>query len=51
MAAPRPKSDGVKDPRTVGQPNADGLSTLLDLVDHWRRYLTDPGLYLRHITG
>lgn len=23
----------------------------LDLVDHWRRYLTDPGLYLRHITG
>ncbi|MGW5645527.1 AAA family ATPase [Saccharopolyspora sp. NPDC003752] len=23
----------------------------LDLVDHWRRYLADPGLYLRHITG
>ncbi|KAA5826511.1 AAA family ATPase [Saccharopolyspora hirsuta] len=23
----------------------------LDLVDHWRRYLTDPDLYLRHITG
>ncbi|WP_433870860.1 AAA family ATPase [Saccharopolyspora sp. CA-218241] len=23
----------------------------LDVVDHWRRYLTDPSLYLRHITG
>ncbi|MGW3467299.1 AAA family ATPase [Saccharopolyspora sp. NPDC000995] len=22
----------------------------LDLVDHWRRYLADPSLYLRHIT-
>lgn len=22
----------------------------LDIVDHWRRYLTDPGVYLRHIT-
>ena len=22
----------------------------LDLVDHWRRYLTDPDFYLRHIT-
>ncbi|MDA3646972.1 HNH endonuclease [Saccharopolyspora indica] len=32
LAAPRPESDGVKDPRTVGQRNADGLSTLLDLV-------------------
>ncbi|MDA3643884.1 DUF222 domain-containing protein [Saccharopolyspora indica] len=32
LAAPRPETDGVKDPRTVGQRNADGLSTLLDLV-------------------
>ncbi|MGH3620237.1 MAG: hypothetical protein ACRDQ5_00385 [Sciscionella sp.] len=23
----------------------------LELVDHWRRYLNDPDLYLRHITG
>ncbi|RKT87534.1 HNH endonuclease signature motif containing protein [Saccharopolyspora antimicrobica] len=32
LAAPRPETDGIKDPRTVGQRNADGLSTLLDLV-------------------
>ncbi|RKT84810.1 HNH endonuclease signature motif containing protein [Saccharopolyspora antimicrobica] len=32
LAAPRPEADGVKDPRTVGQRNADGLATLLDLV-------------------
>ncbi|SFM55770.1 protein of unknown function [Saccharopolyspora antimicrobica] len=32
LAAPRPETDGVKDPRTVGQRNADGLATLLDLV-------------------
>jgi predicted ATPase len=23
----------------------------LDLVDHWRRYLTDPRAYLRHVVG
>lgn len=23
----------------------------LELVDHWRRYLNDPGVYLRHIVG
>ncbi|SEG49660.1 HNH endonuclease [Saccharopolyspora kobensis] len=32
LAAPRPETDDIKDPRTVGQRNADGLSTLLDLV-------------------
>ncbi|MDA3650089.1 HNH endonuclease [Saccharopolyspora indica] len=32
LAAPRPETDGTKDPRTAGQRNADGLSTLLDLV-------------------
>ncbi|WP_246155539.1 DUF222 domain-containing protein, partial [Saccharopolyspora hirsuta] len=32
LAAPRPETNGVKDPRTVGQRNADGLATLLDLA-------------------
>ncbi|MEV0697152.1 DUF222 domain-containing protein [Saccharopolyspora sp. NPDC050389] len=35
LAAPRPEIDGEKDPRTVGQRNADGFSALLDLaLDH-----------------
>ncbi|MER5392479.1 DUF222 domain-containing protein [Saccharopolyspora sp. NPDC002686] len=32
LAAPRPEEDGVKDPRTVGQRNADGFTSLLDLA-------------------
>ncbi|MER5393932.1 DUF222 domain-containing protein [Saccharopolyspora sp. NPDC002686] len=33
FSGPRPETvDGVKDPRTVGQRNADGLAALLDLV-------------------
>ncbi|MDA3627209.1 DUF222 domain-containing protein [Saccharopolyspora sp. WRP15-2] len=32
LAAPRPEEDGVKDPRTVGQRNADGFTALLDLA-------------------
>ncbi|MEU6269444.1 HNH endonuclease signature motif containing protein [Saccharopolyspora shandongensis] len=35
LAAPRPEIDGEKDPRTVGQRNADGFAALLDLaLDH-----------------
>lgn len=26
------------------------VALMHELVDHWRRYLTDPGTYLRHIT-
>ncbi|WP_093155707.1 HNH endonuclease signature motif containing protein [Saccharopolyspora antimicrobica] len=32
LAAPRPETDGEKDPRTVGQRNADGFAAMVDLV-------------------
>ncbi|MER5394986.1 DUF222 domain-containing protein, partial [Saccharopolyspora sp. NPDC002686] len=32
LVAPRPEEGGVKDPRTVGQRNADGFTSLLDLA-------------------
>ncbi|WP_190812601.1 HNH endonuclease signature motif containing protein [Saccharopolyspora pogona] len=35
LAAPRPEVEGEKDPRTVGQRNADGFAAILDLaLDH-----------------
>ncbi|MDA3650327.1 DUF222 domain-containing protein [Saccharopolyspora indica] len=32
LAAPRPETDGEKDPRTVGQRNADGFAAMVDVV-------------------
>jgi predicted ATPase len=40
---------------TIYQLDAAGIGPVswreLDLVDHWRRYLSDPGAYLRHTLG
>ena len=40
---------------TLLQVDEDGFSRTtwedLPLVDHWRRYLHDPGIYLRHVLG